>query len=179
MADDAGETKSTSDDWLKVLSVLALLSKDAPNGQSGSAVAVAFVVVGLSIYSRTVFHLLYFLATSFLIWTAYQSQQPLIVGYAALYTVLGGVLVAEGERRRVQKGQFLSAIWWAGQFSLHVLDIRHAYANGGASGFFTDLFCVICGVMAVVEVYRGLLGLIRRDKNAEDAPTVGESQRAA
>ena len=157
MADD--QTNQDSDDWLKVLSVAALLSQDVPEGYDGSAAVAALVIVGLSIYSRAVFLLLYFLATGFLIWAAFVSRESLIIGYAALYSLLGVVLIAEGERRRVQKGLFLSALWWAGQALIHGLDIRHAYAIGGSSGFFTDLFFVISSVMALRDLVRGVRGL--------------------
>lgn len=157
------QKRSASDDWLKVLSLLALMSKDVPD-RGGSAVVVAFIIVALSIYSRTVFYLLHFGATAFLAWAAIESWQADLAGYALLYAGLGIVLVAEGERLREGKGQFLSAAWWAGQFALHIVDIRSAYASGGASGFFTDLFCVISGFMMVKELARGIRLLWTRPK---------------
>lgn len=154
-----------SDDWLKVLSVCALLSSGIPEGRSGSAVIAALVVVGLSIYSRGVFLFLHLLAAGFLIWTAIASKENLIVGYAVLYSVLSVVLIAEGERQRVHKGHFLGAMWWAGQALIHGLDVRHAYATGGTSDFFTDVFLVISGWMVFWTTAHGVRRMLKREKS--------------
>ena len=78
---------------------------------------------------------------------------------------LSVVLIGEGERRRVRKGHFLCAAWWAGQALIHGLDIRHAYANGGSSGFFTDLFFVISGCMLFWQLAQGIRGMIKREES--------------
>jgi hypothetical protein len=169
MAED--QPAKNSDDWLKVLSVCALLSSDIPEEYSGSAVIAALVVVGLSIYSRGVFLFLHLLATGFLIWTAFVSKESLIVGYAVLYSVLSVVLIAEGERRRIRKGHFLEATWWAGQALMHGLDVRHAYAAGGTSDFFTDLFLVISGWMVFWTIVQGVRRMLKREESQVERST--------
>lgn len=151
-----------SDDWLKALSVCALVCQGVPAGRETSAGVAALFIVALSNYSRAIFQLLYLLATGFLIWLACVSREPVLVGYAILYAVLGVVLIAEGERRRVDKGNFLSAFWWGGQALIHGLDVRHAQASGESSGFFTDIFLLISAVVMLKEIGLGIRGWLRR-----------------
>lgn len=66
------------------------------------------------------------------------------------------MLVAGDERRRVGHGHFLLCFWWLGQALLLGLDMRHANTTGGSSGFFTDLFLVVSGLMALREFGGGV-----------------------
>ena len=109
MADDQG--RKGSDDWLKVLSLLALMSTDLPDDRQGSAVIAAMVIVGLSIYWSAFSKFLYVLATGFLIWFAFVNPVTPVICFAVMYTVLGIVMFAEDERRLVGKGHFLGALW--------------------------------------------------------------------
>ena len=116
--------QKTSDDWLKVLSILALFARNTPSHYSRSVVIAAFVIVFLSIVSKDIFYIVYLGVIVYLAKWAYRTAEPVIIGYAVLYLALGAVLVAEDERRRLGKGHLLSAIWWLGQFLIHLLDIR-------------------------------------------------------
>lgn len=149
-----------SDDWVKALSIAALSSHAVPAGYSGSAVIAAFILVGLTIYSRTVLTLVHLGVTGVLIWLAAVTgrQDPefaLLVQAAVLYGVLSVLLVAETERRRLGQGQFLSAAWWAGQAAIHGLAFWHADA-GKTSGFFTDLFLAISVGMFAFMIVQGV-----------------------
>ena len=182
MADDQG--RKGSDDWLKVLSLLALMSTDLPDDRQGSAVIAAMVIVGLSIYWSAFSKFLYVLATGFLIWFAFVNPVTPVICFAVMYTVLGIVMFAKDERRLVGKGHFLGALWWAGQAVVHLLSIHFARLDFSETGFFTDLFLVISICMMIREAFRGGWHLFRdwRVPTAElvdDASVIAEHRDRA
>lgn len=143
------------DDWLRVLSILALFGSDVPEGYFKSAWIGAVTILLLTMASSTVFGLFYLGLLGVLTWFSLESGDSAIIGYTIFYWVSGIILLAEAERRAAGHGHFLAAVWWLGQSGIHYLNIRHSHEMGDSEDFFSLLFLVLSMILLFRDLLRG------------------------
>lgn len=162
---DSKKQENVLEVWVRVLSFVALANARLPEGYDGSALTAAKVIIILTMLSKPIFKFFYVLFVIYMVVIVFMIPSLTIIGYTALYFLLGIVFFAQDERQRIGEGHFLSAVWWAGQFLLHFLNLLFVQRSRGELDLLSLLFCVLTGLLALKGIAIGSWRLYKARSN--------------